>query len=261
MAPLQFDAAEIVRLVSALSWVFLRITGLMLVAPVLGANVVAPRIKIVLAVTLTLLVAPLAPAPVALELWSGAGLLAAVTQLAIGVAMGFCVQMVFDAVVLAGQTISMTMGLGFATLIDPEHGASTPVLSQFLLILGLLIFLALNGHLLLIETLVDSFRWAPVGAPLPLDGVREIALWGGRIFEAGLLIALPAVIALLVVNLAMGVVSRAAPQLNLFAVGFPAAMLFGFVILLLSLPRLEGAFRALLEDGFETAARAVGGAG
>jgi flagellar biosynthetic protein FliR len=254
----QFDTVELTRSVTALAWVFLRVTGLMLVAPVLGANVVATRVKIVLAVTLTLLIAPLAPAPVALELWSAAGLLAAATQLAIGVALGFCVQMMFDALVLAGQTISMTMGLGFATLIDPERGASTPVLSQFLLILGLLIFLALNGHVLLIETLVDSFRWAPVGAPLPTGGVRELVLWGGRIFDTGLLIALPAVVALIVVNLAMGVVSRAAPQLNLFAVGFPAAMLFGFVILLLSLPVLEGVFLRLVEDGFETAARVVG---
>lgn len=255
---MHFDAAEIAASVTALAWVFLRVTGLMLVAPVFGANVVATRIKVVLAVMLTGLIAPLAPAPVDLELWSAAGLLAAATQLAIGVALGFCVQMVFDALVLAGQTISMTMGLGFATLIDPERGASTPVLSQFLLILGLLIFLALNGHILLLTTLVDSFRWTPVGAPLPTDGLRDLVLWGGRIFEAGLLIALPAVIALIVVNLAMGVVSRAAPQLNLFAVGFPAAMLFGFVILLLSLPVLEGSFVRLVEDGFENAAHAVG---
>jgi len=253
-----FDATEIAASVTALAWVFLRVTGLMLVAPIFGANVIATRIKVVLAVMLTGLIAPLAPAPAALELWSAAGLLAAVTQLAIGVALGFCVQMVFDALVLAGQTISMTMGLGFATLIDPEHGASTPVLSQFLLILGLLIFLALNGHVLLLTTLVDSFRWTPVGAPLATDGLRDLVLWGGRIFEAGLLIALPAVIALIVVNLAMGVVSRAAPQLNLFAVGFPAAMLFGFLILLLSLPVLEGSFVRLVEDGFENAAHAVG---
>lgn len=255
---MHFDAAGIAASVTALAWVFLRVTGLMLVAPVFGANVVATRIKVVLAVTLTGLIAPLAPAPVDLELWSAAGLLAAVTQLAIGIALGFCVQMVFDALVLAGQTISMTMGLGFATLIDPERGASTPVLSQFLLILGLLIFLALDGHVLLLTTLVDSFRWTPVGAPLPADGLRDLVLWGGRIFEAGLLIALPAVIALIVVNLAMGVVSRAAPQLNLFAVGFPAAMLFGFLILLLSLPVLEDAFVRLVEDGFENAAHAVG---
>lgn len=255
---MHFDAAGIAASVTALAWVFLRVTGLMLVAPVFGANIVAMRIKVVLAVMLTGLIAPLAPAPVDLELWSAAGLLAAVTQLAIGIALGFCVQMVFDALVLAGQTISMTMGLGFATLIDPERGASTPVLSQFLLILGLLIFLALDGHVLLLTTLVDSFRWTPVGAPLPVEGLRDLVLWGGRIFEAGLLIALPAVIALIVVNLAMGVVSRAAPQLNLFAVGFPAAMLFGFLILLLSLPVLEDSFARLVEDAFENAAHAVG---
>lgn len=258
---MQFEAADIVHSVTAMAWVFLRVTGLLLVAPVFGANVVPARVKAVLALALTLMIAPLAPAPVDLELWTGAGLLAAAMQLAIGIALGFVIQMVFDALVLAGQTVSMTMGLGFAMMIDPERGASTPVLSQFLLILGMLIFLAIGGHILLIETLVDSFRWAPVGAPLPLDGVWSLVLWGGRIFESGLVIALPAVVSLIVVNLAMGVVSRAAPQLNLFAVGFPAAMLFGFAILLLSLPALEGSFLRLVEDAFETIARILGAGG
>ncbi len=255
---MQFDVADITGTVTALVWVFLRVTGLVLVAPIFGANVVAARVKVILAVMLTLLIAPLAPPPPGLDFWSADGLLTAATQVVIGLVIGFTIQMVFDALVVAGQTVSMTMGLGFATLIDPERGVSTPVLSQFMLILGLLVFLALDGHILLLQTLIDSFRWAPVGQPLPVDGLWSLVLWGGHVFESGMLIALPAVVALLVVSLAMGVVSRAAPQLNLFAVGFPATMLFGFAILLFSLPVLPAALQRLFEQSFEAAARVIG---
>jgi flagellar biosynthetic protein FliR len=144
--------------------------------------------------------------------------------------------------------------------VDPARGGATPVLSQFLLILGILLFLSVDGHLALIGVLVESFRWAPVGpAGLAPEGLWSLVLWGGKVFEAGLVIALPALIALLGINLGMGVVSRAAPQLNLFAVGFPVAMLFGFLVLLLSLPALRGAFLGLLEGAFAVAAGAGGG--
>ncbi len=191
---------------------------------------------------------------------SAAGLLAAMQQVLIGVAIGFAVQLTFDALVVAGQTIAMTMGLGFATLVDPNRGATTPVLSQFMLIIGLLVFLAIDGHIMLIAVLVESFRWAPVGSNgFGPEQAWAMVGWGAKIFEAGLAIALPAVVALLTINLGMGVVSRAAPQLNLFAVGFPVAMLFGFLVLLLSLPTLQDSFIALLEESFEMAASLVGG--
>jgi flagellar biosynthetic protein FliR len=180
-------------------------------------------------------------------------------QVAIGAAIGFAVQLAFDALVIAGQTIAMTMGLGFATLVDPGRGATTPVLSQFFLILGLLLFLSVDGHIALIGVLVESFRWAPIGPQgLDLQGLLGLTLWGGRIFESGLTIALPAVIALLGMNIGMGIVSRAAPQLNLFAVGFPVAMLVGYVVMLLSLPALAGSFLDLLGDALQTAADVAG---
>lgn len=257
--PLAFDAARLTGLLASLAWPFLRISGLLLVAPVFGANVVPPRVKMAFAVMLTIIVAPLAPPPAGLEPLSAAGLLVALEQVLVGIVIGFVVQLLFDVLVMAGQTIAMTMGLGFATLVDPSRGGTTPVLSQFFLIMGLLLFLALDGHLALIGVLVDSFRFAPVGeSVLTRDGLWLVAGWGGRIFEYGLMIALPAVVALLVVNLAMGVVSRAAPQLNLFAVGFPVAMLFGFVVLLLSLPALRPAFSGLLGDALAFPAQVLG---
>lgn len=257
---MQFEATQLTGWLTALLWPLLRISGLLLVAPVLGANVVPARVRIVLALALAVLVTPLAPAPPGFDPLSAEGVLAMAMQVAIGVAIGFAVQIAFDALVMAGQLVAMTMGLGFATLVDPARGGATPVLSQFLLIVGILLFLSVDGHVALIGVLAESFRWAPVGpAGLTTDGLWGLALWGGKVFEAGLVIALPALIALLGINLGMGVVSRAAPQLNLFAVGFPVAMLFGFLLLLLSLPALPGVFLELLGDAFGVAAGVRGG--
>lgn len=257
---MQFEASQVTGWIAAVLWPLLRISGLVLVAPVFGANVVPARVKVVLALSLAVLVAPLAPPPPALDPLSAEGLLAMAVQLAIGVAIGFAVQLAFDALVMAGQTIAMTMGLGFAMLVDPGRGGSTPVLSQFFLILGLLLFVSVDGHVALIGVLVESFRWAPVGAAgMASGGLWELTLWGGEIFRSGLVIALPAVVALLAMNLGMGIVSRAAPQLNLFAVGFPVAMLFGFLVMLLSLPSMQGAFLDLVADALATGARVTGG--
>ncbi len=241
------------------AWVFLRVSGMLLVAPVLGARVVPRRAKLVLAVALTYLLAPLVPPAAPIDPLSAAGLLTAVQQVAIGVAIGFAVQVVFDALLLAGQAIAMTMGLGFATLVDPSRGVATPVVGQFFIIMGLLLFLAVDGHLLLLQVLADSFRWMPPG-PDGLDGtdLATLVAWGGKIFEVGIVIALPAVVGLLVINVALGVVSRAAPQLNLFAVGFPLGMMFGFLMLVLGLPALQGSFERLLDEALAVAARLAG---
>ena len=172
-------------------------------------------------------------------------------EVAIGIAMGFAVQMVFDALVIGGQTVAMSMGLGFAMLVDPQRGVSVPVLSQFLIVLGILIFLALNGHLMLLQLLAASFEWAPVGSGFSREGLWALLSWGSGMFAGAMTIALPAVVALLVVNLAFGVMSRAAPTLNLFAVGFPVAMLLGFIVLLLNTPNLVPGLRHLMESSFE----------
>jgi flagellar biosynthetic protein FliR len=256
---MEIQAAQITGWVTAFLWPLLRVSGMVMVAPVFGANVVPVRIRVVLALALTVLVAPLAPAPPELQPLAAAGLLAIAQQVLTGVAIGFAVQLAFDALIMAGQTVAMTMGLGFATLVDPARGAATPVLSQLLLILGLLLYLSLDGHLALIAVLADIFRGPAGGAGFGIGEAWTLAAWGGRIFEAGLVIALPAVIALLVVNFGMGIVSRAAPQLNLFAVGFPVAMLAGFLVLLLSLPALRTGFTQLLEEALALAGQMAGG--
>ncbi|HUO95092.1 MAG TPA: flagellar biosynthetic protein FliR [Steroidobacteraceae bacterium] len=235
-------------------WAFLRVTGFLLLAPIFGATAVPRRVKLVLALALTLILAPLSPPSAPIDPLSAVALLTAVQQILIGLAIGFVVQVVFDALVLAGQIVATTMGLGFATLVDPNHGAGTTVVSQFYMILGTLIFLALDGHIALLGVLADSVRVLPPGpSALGADTLLAIVRFSGKIFEAGVMIALPAVVGLVLINLALGVVSRAAPQLNLFAVGFPVSMLLGFAMLMLSLPTLHSSLERLFLDALGAA--------
>jgi len=256
---LTIDFTRLLAGLEGYGWAFLRVTGFMLLAPFFGAALVPRRIKLVLALALTLILAPLTPPTAAIDPLSATALLTAAQQVLIGIAIAFVVQVVFDALSLSGQLVATTMGLGFATMIDPARGASTAVVSQFYLILGMLLFLALDGHIALVGVLADSFRVVPPGATsLGPDAFLALARWGGKIFEAGTMIALPAVVGLVLVNLALGIVSRAAPQLNLFAVGFPISMLLGFAMLMLSLPTLQGNLERLFLDSIDTAGRIVG---
>lgn len=235
---MHFEADQIAQWVAAYLWPFLRIGAMMLVAPVFGARNVPVRVRIVLAAFIALIVTPLLPAPPAVDPLSGAGLWIAIQQVLIGIAMGFIVQLVFGAVLIGGQLVAYGMGLGFAQMIDPQHGGQMPVVGQFFIVMTTLVFLALNGHLLLLQVVIDSFRGLPIGTPLGQDGLWQIASFGSRMFAGGLLIALPAVAALLLVNLAFGVMTRSAPQFNIFSVGFPVTIMVGFVVILFILPTL-----------------------
>lgn len=244
-----------------LLWPFLRIGACFMVAPAFGAQFVPARIRIVLAGAITVVIAPLLPAPLAIAPFSAAGLLVTVQQLLIGVALGFCLQLLFDAVALGGQLLANSMGLSFAFNTDPMRGAETPVLGQLYTILVMMTFLALNGHLALIETLVDGFRDLPVGTSgLGPEGIGAVVQWGAQLFSGALAVALPGVTALLIVNVAFGVISRAAPQLNLFAVGFPISLAFGLLIVLAGLPAMQTTFTRLLAEAFDLLRRLTAGA-
>jgi len=256
---MRVSVAELSQWIGLVFWPFLRIGACLMVAPMFGANTVPRRMRILLALAVTVAVLPQLRNP-GIELLSPAGLATTVQQLLIGVALGFTLQVLFDALTLAGQLVANSMGLGFAFNIDPLRGVSSPVLGQLYLILGTLTFLALDGHLALLEVLTRSFSSLPVGPEgLDLDHLRAISLWGTELFTGSLRIALPAVTALLVVNLAFGVTSRAAPALNLFAVGLPVTLVFGLVIVLIGLPAMQGAFTSLLADTFNTLTAIVGG--
>ncbi len=220
-------------------WPFLRIAAFIMVMPVIGGSFVPARVRLMLALMLTLVIGPTLQRPIPVELLSLAGVITILQELAIGIAMGFAVQLVFDAIALGGQVVAMSMGLGFAVFLDRTRGVNIPVLGQFFLMLGMLIFLSLDGHLALIEMLAGSYELLPIAAGgLTRAAVSELLTWSAQVFIVAVKIALPAVTALLVVNLSFGVMSRAAPTLNLFAVGFPVAMLLGFVVIFLSMGSL-----------------------
>lgn len=248
---MDFAADDILRWVASLVWPFVRISAMLLVAPIFGARSVNVRARMGLGLLLAILIAPQLPEPPAVDPISLAGLVVAFQEALIGIAMGFVLQMAFSALNQAGEAIALSMGLGFASTVDPVGGIQVPMISQYFTILATLIFLALNGHLVLLELLLRSFDTLPIsGGGLARDDLWAVVGFATAMFSGGLLIALPAVASLLLINLAMGVITRAAPQLNVFAVGFPVTLLAGFIIILLTLPGLAARIGELLMAAF-----------
>lgn len=246
-----FTTTDIVSLINGLFWPLTRIAAMLAIAPIFGARMVPVKIRLILALLLTSVIVPTLPAMPPVDPLSPAGALVLAQQLIIGLAIGFSIQLVFATLVVAGQTTAMGMGLGFASLVDPQNGVQVPVVGQYYVVVATLLFLAMNGHLALIQVLVDSFRTLPVGVDaLSRQELREVAWWGGRMFAGAVMVALPAVAAILLANLSFGVVSRAAPQLNIFGVGFPVIMTLGFVALMFIVPSLLPHLERLLQDAF-----------
>ena len=231
---------------------FIRLSALFMAAPIFGTQFIAIRVRILLSLLVTIIVAPLLPSIQPIDFLSSQGLLAIVQQLAIGLGMAFILQMVFGAMVIAGQASAMTMGLGFALSVDPQNGVQVPVLSQFYMILATLIFLVLDLHLLTIRYLADSFLILPVdSAQLPAGLLMTVVAWATQMFIGALLIAIPVMTSILLVNITFGVITRVAPQLNIFAVGFPVTILAGFIVVLLVLPSFLPVFTELYTLAFE----------
>lgn len=229
--------AEATAFVGSLIWPMMRIGAMLMAMPVFGTRLVPTRIKVITTVVLAITVLPLLPELPVVEALSISGLFISFQQVVIGVALGFTLQLVFGAMMIAGEAIAMSMGLGFASMVDPTNGVSVPVVSQLFVIMTTLIFLALGGHLMLIQLLVSSFESMPI-APTGIerDSFWAIVSWGSQMFIGAIWVAIPALISMLVITLSMGVMTRAAPQLNIFSVGFPVTMFMGFIILMLVMP-------------------------
>jgi len=238
--------------IAAFIWPLTRILGLIAAAPLFGNRSVPARAKIIFGIMLALIVAPgLQDFPI-IDPMSLTGLLILTQQFVIGLAMGFAMRIVFAAVEMAGEIVGLTMGLGFATFFDPNSQGRSSAIAQFLSLLVLMLYLAANIHLMMIATLIDSFQTMPIAAgPLGAHGMQQIATWGGRIFSAGVQLSLPIVAALLITNAALGILTRAAPQLNIFGIGFPIALGAGFIMIGLSLPYLASPLGRLLQEGLE----------
>lgn len=247
---LNITSAELNTMVATLLWPLTRILGLLSVAPLFGNVSVPARVKLGLGIMLALIIAPGVPPAPALDPASLPGLLIVAQQLVIGVAMGFAMRIVFAAVEMAGEIAGLTMGLGFASFFDPQTRARSSSVSQFLALLALMTYLASNLHLVLLATLAESFKTLPISAaPLNGQGMREVAYWGGRIFSAGVQLSLPIVAALLITNLALGILTRAAPQLNIFGIGFPITLAIGFIMLTIALPYMATPLAHLFQEG------------
>ncbi|MFK7828941.1 MAG: flagellar biosynthetic protein FliR [Congregibacter sp.] len=254
-----FNAEEMFAQFQLYYWPFLRVSAMLLAAPVFSSSSVTVRIRVFMGVLVAAVIAPLLPSMPTIDPTSAIGVLLAAREVAIGLAMGFVMQLVFGAIVVAGQSIAMSMGLGFAMTVDPQNGVQVPVISQLNMILATLLFLAIDGHLLLIGAVADSFTILPVSLAFPVGSMFSgVALLGSQLFATALLLALPTLTAILMINVAFGVITRAAPQLNIFSVGFPVTILAGFMVMLLSLPGFITALQRFLNQGLEQALLVLG---
>lgn len=219
----------------ALLFAMVRIGAAFVAAPVFSAVAIPLPARIALTGAIGVLVMNVAHIAPPAEIFSLATFLAIAAEALIGLAMGFVLQVAFAAPMVASEVISMSMGLGFANAVDPASGHATPAIGTFLSLMLTLIFLSLDGHLVLVDLVVRSYQVMPPGAWIAPERLLGIAMFGGYTFLAGLLLSLPIGFLLLCLNLIVGMLSRAAPALNLFAVGLPASLLFGVVALLLAL--------------------------
>lgn len=260
---ISFSSAQLDLWLATFLFPLARILAVLVTAPVFNNGALTARIRLVIGLAIGLGMAPALPPmpPIPPGSWLGIAVLA--QQILIGVVLGFTLRIVFSAVDMAGSLIGLQMGLSFATFYDPQTSAQTPIVSEFLGLIVLLLFLAMNGHLLTLSVLAESFRLLPISAkPFAGGGLAAMLAWSAILFSAGLMLALPLIAALLIANISLGVLARIAPALNIFAVGFPVTIVSGFAVLMVSLPYFGAALERLYDRGFVVLAgiiRAGGG--
>jgi flagellar biosynthetic protein FliR len=247
---LTFSAAQLSAWYGALFWPLVRVLALFSAAPIFSHPSLPLRVRIGLAIAISLVLAPGVPLPSIDDVLSAAGLLALARNIMIGLVLGFTVRLVFAAIEMAGELIGLQIGFSFAGLINPASNQPMTPISTFLTLLATLMFLAIDGHLMLLHALAESFQLFPIvgSSDLPMTP-EQVAHLGAQMFALALSIALPLITVMLTINVLMGVLARVAPQMNLFAVGFPLTLTTGMGALFVLLPYLEGPLRAALERG------------
>ena len=237
---MNFTDAEIGTWVSTWLWPMFRIASFFMVIPVIGTQLVPMRVRVGLAFLVTLLVVPLIPPVPVVEPLSFNAVFITLQQIFIGSLTGFMFVMLMQLFVVSGMMIAMQMGLGFASMVDPANGVNVPVLSQIFLVCVTLIFLAMNGHLVMIEIIVETFRSWPISEQIiGVNSITREDMWMfisriSWLFASALVMSLPAITAVLIINLSFGIMTRAAPQMNVFSLGFPIGMMFGLFIVWVS---------------------------
>ena len=247
-----FTSAQLDAWLAIYLYPLARILALLATAPIFNSAGLSARLRLVTGLAITLAVAPALPQATTIippGSWQGLAVLG--QQMLIGIVMGFSLRLMFTAVDVAGELIGLQMGLSFATFFDPHSSAQTAVISSFLGLVTSLLFLSMNGHLLVLSVLAESFCVLPIGLkPFAAPGFSALLAWSATLFSSGLMLALPMIAALMIANIALGVLARIAPQLNIFAVGFPVTSITGFAMLMLSMPHLGDAMQRLYERGF-----------
>ncbi len=233
---------------AAFMLVSVRFGAMMLAAPFYSAAAISIPVRVLLTVTLSIVMIGAVPVP-QVDVLSLQGAIALGREVLIGVAIGFVMQLAFAAIAVAGEQISFATGLGFAAMVDPQTGMQSPVIAQFLSVVLVLVFLSLDGHHVLLRQLAASFTVLPLGGT-SLDPKMWLSILqsAALVFSAGFLVALPVVVALTLINLVVGMLTRLAPQMNIFSVGFPVTILVGLVLMVISVPGIGQSISGLIED-------------
>jgi flagellar biosynthetic protein FliR len=247
-----FTEAQLLQWITPLLWPFIRVLALFSALPVFAQRSVPARVRVALAFLIALCAQASLPAMPVIPLDSAAGLMTLVQQVLIGLSLGFAVRVVFGAVELAGELIGLQMGMNFAGFFEPMSAGQATASSRFFGTMVAWLFIVINGHLTVVAAVIQSFHAFPAG-PEPFAFLRaaQPQVWGTELFRLGTWIALPMVAMLLFVNLVLGVISRVASQMNVFAIGFPITMGVGLVGMMLTLPMMQTPFVMALERMLE----------
>lgn len=240
--------AQLLAWITPLIWPFIRTLAMFSAMPVFSQRNLPMRVRIALAALTSFAAQASLPDMPLVPLDSAPAVMVILQQLVIGVSLGFAVRIVFTAIEFAGELIGLQMGLNYAGFFDPATGGQATASSRFFGTMVAFLFVVINGHLLLINAVVQSFYSFPVGAePFAFLRMAQPQVWGADVFRIGLWVALPLITMLLFVNLVLGIISRVASQINIFAVGFPITLGVGLVGILMTLPLMQMPFTVALE--------------
>jgi len=248
---LQLTDAQIATWVASFILPLFRIAAVLMTMPIIGTKMVPGRIRLYLALAITVVVVPGLPPMPEVNPLSLSGLLLIAEEIVIGAVFGLSLQLFFQIFVVAGQVVAIQMGMAFASMVDPVNGVNVAVVSQFLSMLVTLLFLSMNGHLVVFEVITESFTTLPVGTGLMVNHYWDLVGRLSWVLGAALLLVLPAITALLVVNIAFGVMTRAAPQLNIFSIGFPLTLVLGLGIFWVVLADILSHYQALASEALQ----------
>lgn len=238
----ELTGANIVSLAGSFWWPFIRLSALFMIMPVFGDRIGSPKVRIFLAMTIAVLMAPMMPVMPTMDPFSLEAFVVTAEQIFFGFLMGLMLHILFGVLSMLGQIISMQMGLAMGVMNDPANGQAVPLVSMMMIILGTFLFFVMDGHLIAIDVVVESFfTWPPGSSIYDLNLMKVIMMLGWMVSSA-LILAMPAVLAMLTVNLTFGVMNRAAPSMNIIALGFPLSMMMGVLSILLTLSGIPSQF-------------------